>query len=272
VLGLARWILRIDRARGRAHRALGVARDEMLCALLDDRERAALTAEIYSQHQTFLPGGQTFRGGLFKWEEHALAHPLFPKQGRILIGGAGGGREMVALCERGYEVVAFEPSDLVSGAIESAARIGPHARALRGSYADLIEAVERGSGPLGSIGSLEHDAVVLGWASFAFVTAQDERNALLRALRRVCPNGPVLMSFLPNKEQSRSLGERWRPRLRRALRTSAPPELRFLVGNGFVMLASAAQIEDLAARNGYRVASCEEGVEAWSALLVPDRA
>jgi hypothetical protein len=271
VLGLARWILRIDRARGRAYRALGVARDEMLCALLDDRERAALTAEIYSKHRTFLPGGTAFRSGLFKWEEHALAHPLFPKHGRILIGGAGGGREMVTLCERGYEVVAFEPSDLVTGAIETASRIGSRARALRGSYADLIEGVEQGRGPLASIASLEHDAVVLGWASFAFITAQNERIALLRVLRRICPNGPVLMSFLPNKDPSRSLGDRWRPRLRRALRSSAPAELRFLADNGFVILASRGQIEDLAAQTGYRVVSCEEGVEAWCALLAPVR-
>ncbi len=36
--------------------------------------------------------------------------PPFPQQGRLLVGGAGGGREANVLAGRGYSVFAFDPA------------------------------------------------------------------------------------------------------------------------------------------------------------------
>lgn len=45
--------------------------------------------------------------GFRDWEASAIA-AYFPKSGRVLVPSCGGGREVLALARRGFEVVAFE--------------------------------------------------------------------------------------------------------------------------------------------------------------------
>ena len=57
--------------------------------------------------------------------------------GRVLIGGAGGGREAFALAARGYEVVAFEPSADLARSMVQHPPAGISVEALIGRYEDL---------------------------------------------------------------------------------------------------------------------------------------
>ena len=59
------------------------------------------------------------------------------RPGRLLIGGAGGGREAFALAARGYEVVAFEPSAALARSMVQHAPAGISVEALIGRYEDL---------------------------------------------------------------------------------------------------------------------------------------
>ena len=52
-----------------------------------------------------------------------------------------------------------------------------------------------------------------------------------------------------------------------ALRSRA--DVRFLHNNGLIALTTRAQLEDLAARTGYRIASYEDGIDCSHALLAP---
>lgn len=95
--------------------------DEVLCAWFSPRQREAINGIAWSKQAAFLPGGYSFERGLAEWERVATSEPPFPQAGRILLGGAGGGRELAQLCRRGFDVVAFEPSALCEGARQVAA-------------------------------------------------------------------------------------------------------------------------------------------------------
>lgn len=240
---------------------------EFLCLMVTDKDRDAITAWIYGRKQLFLPGGGVFKQGLFSWEREALRSGFFPPRGRIVVGGVGGGRELVGLLGEGYEVVAFEPSDLVEGARQAAAGLD-HAEVIRASYRDVISAAQAGVGPLKSIFDQPVDGVVLGWSSLSHLVSEEERRGLLAALRLLAPTAPILLSFYMlsdfryNRNKVRaSLG-------RRVLRRHVEPGLSFLPGIGFTHLFRQGEIEALARDARYSVAYYDPTQEPH-AILVP---
>src|SRR4051812_42942522 len=90
----ARALLLLDRAVHSTVRLAALARTELLLAGLSADEREAVNAAVFSAEDTYSPGGPTFAQGLFAWERAAVSGPPFPPAGRVLLGGAGGGREL----------------------------------------------------------------------------------------------------------------------------------------------------------------------------------
>ncbi len=117
-------------------RASAIIRDEMLWAwtLPESRERA--NRAIFGHARTYYPGGSTFERGLFDWERAAITSPPFPPSGRILLGGAGAGRELAGLCKMGYKVLAFEPSAALAEAAVAVAAPYPESKVICASYRD----------------------------------------------------------------------------------------------------------------------------------------
>lgn len=76
--------------------------------LMDRRELDLLDELYYEEHGNYVDLDYN-AGGLFEWEAAALAAD-FPVTGRIVVTGAGAGREVPALLERGYDVVGYEPN------------------------------------------------------------------------------------------------------------------------------------------------------------------
>src|SRR5438270_449763 len=119
-VGVPGWI----RGLGSAHRALralfeieGKIADRAVCLLLDPARRDAVTVWAYERQPHYLPSGRWIDDGLYSWERAIVTAPPFPGSGCLLLGGAGGGRELGELCALGYSVTAFEPTDaLVEGA------------------------------------------------------------------------------------------------------------------------------------------------------------
>jgi hypothetical protein len=62
----------------------------------------------YGKALSSRPDSTGFRAYLFPWEEQVIDRFFPSSPARILVDGAGGGREVFALAERGYEVVAFQ--------------------------------------------------------------------------------------------------------------------------------------------------------------------
>lgn len=262
-----------DRAAWYAFRAEEVARDEVMRAWVSPKLHEAVVTGRYATLREYLPGGRTFERGLFDWEEEALAKAPFPTSGRVLVGAAGGGREMNVLLSRGFEIVAFEPNPVLREGAESVAKKHAGARVIDATYKDLITAAERGTGPLADLKETKLDAVILGWGSFTHVLTHEEHLALLKAVRHVAPKAPVLVSyFTRGTGGAEGKSDRLRNGLRSlfgALGAHKPSEgLSYDMTNGFVYMYTEEEIHALAFEAGYEVFS----IRAWSfphAVLTP---
>ncbi len=246
-----------------AHRALDLlhhqrasATLELLRSGLPASARGPFTDAIFARQPTYSPGGARFSEALFDWELAALQHPAWPRSGRVLLGGAGGGRELSALSALGYEVDAFEPSALADDLARVASTASTACTALRGDYEALVRALNGGGGPLRPLGPpRRYDAVVLGWGSLSHLLDPAAHRALLGALRRAWPSAPVLLSVhgLPSGSSL--------PRAARAVRRMAavlrwpgaelPDAVGFLPFAGFTYRFSERDLAELAEGAGY---------------------
>lgn len=270
-----RALLAADKAAARVENIREGLRDELLLAWIAEGDRAALTAALYASQDTYLPGGHRFQAGLFSWEKRVIDGDRFPKGGRALVGAAGAGREAMALVERGFDVVAFDPC---APFVEAARRVAPPDRAavVHASYADLVDAAAGRGGPLAEVVSgPPFDAVVLGWGSLSHVMPARSRLALLRAVRALAPRAPVLASFAlePDRASPTPGKGRVRDGLRRAFRALNAPGLseqgdHFFPNTGFFSYLGGDEVVRLAWEAGYEVPVFEETPYAH-ALFVP---
>ena len=268
-------LLAVDRVTLRLDSLRDGVRDELLLAWIRQEDRAGLTAAVYAEQQTYLPGGHRFQSGLFPWERKALDSPLFPRSGRVLVGAAGAGRELVALQERGFSVVAFDPcapfADAARGVADPAKSTVIHA-----SYADLVAAAEGRCGPLAAaIAGPPFDAVVLGWGSLSHVLPSSGRTSLLRAVHTLAPAAPVLTSFAIEVDSSAPPESKGRVRdaLRRVFAALHAPGVseagdHFFLNGGFFAYLGSDEIVRLAWAAGYEVAHYED-TSYPHAILVP---
>ncbi|MBK8691714.1 MAG: hypothetical protein IPN17_05260 [Deltaproteobacteria bacterium] len=246
-----------------AHRALDRLHDQRVSATLEllrsglpASARGPFTDAIFARQPTYSPGGARFSEALFDWELAALQHPAWPRSGRVLLGGAGGGRELSALSALGYEVDAFEPSALADDLARVALASPTACTALRGDYEALVRALTEGDGPLRSLAPPKaYDAVALGWGSLSHLLDPSAHRALLRALRRAWPSAPVLLSVhrLPSEPSL--------PRAARVVRRVAaglgwpgaelPDAVGFQPFAGFIYRFRERELEELAEGAGY---------------------
>lgn len=95
-----RALLLLDRIMSAMWRTSVMVRDETLWAWTSKPDRERTNRAIYSGLPTYLPGSATFENGLYPWEREAISSS-FPPSGRILLGAAGGGRELAELSKMG---------------------------------------------------------------------------------------------------------------------------------------------------------------------------
>jgi hypothetical protein len=270
-----RAFLAADRAALKLDLLRDGVRDELFLAFVPEADRAALTAALYSDQSAYLPGGSRFRRGLFGWEKKVFDSPIFPKSGRVLVGAAGAGREVMALVERGFSVFAFDPCKPF---VDAARTVAPPDKVtfVHASYRDLVDAAAGRGGPLADLcQNAPFDAVVLGWGSLSHVMPASERLALLRAVHAVAPRGPVLASFSLDEDRvdSRPGKGRVRGTLRRVFSALGAPGTsedgdHFYANIGFFANLRNDDIVQLAWDSGYEVALFEESPYAH-AVLVP---
>jgi hypothetical protein len=264
----ARAVLAVDRAFAAVRDAEKALRDELLLSLTTNEERSALTVAIYDDRAVYLPGGKR-HGGLFDWEVKLIANRRFPKTGKILLGAAGGGRELHALTRIGYEVHGFEPApQLLAGAMRSIQAPG-RGKVLAGDYRALIDAQH--GGPLGELAAERYDAAILGWGSYSHVLDRDTRIALLRAVKILCPTGPVIVSFIPKHFGGGEVTP-WLLAVRKVMpliaRGDPRSDLIFDPTAGFFVIFSRKALAAEAGEAGYELAVHGESPDGH-AMLVP---
>ena len=272
----ARVVMSADHGVRMFSQAVSVVRDETMLAFIPPERRQTVTTAIYDRQRSYVPGGALFSLGLYDWERRLITTPPFPRPpARILLGGAGGGREVVPLRNLGYEVCAFEPSRELVAAGRAAIGADSGATLIEGDYEDLVRAVHGASTRLSELAKMHYDAVILGWGSLSYVFPQDARSELLGAIKILAPSAPVMLSFIPrNVPEERGRTAALRRVLRRVLRRrdresrSVESGEMFAPWIGFAYALSAEEIQRIAAQTGYRPTLLET-IPYGHALLAP---
>ena len=150
-----------------------------------------LTKLAYARNDIFSMEEQNRE--LFDWEERVVVRH-FPSPGKLLVAACGGGREMAAMAEKGWNVAGFDP---VAAFVEAAHRTIPTTQKLALEQADFSQFAAR-------LDSLEanapYDAFIFGWGSFSHVYTDVQRLRLMEQARRLCPKGPVVASWVSAPE------------------------------------------------------------------------
>ncbi|MGI8605732.1 MAG: class I SAM-dependent methyltransferase [Gaiellaceae bacterium] len=212
-------LLLATRLADAGYRIFERTRSELVAALAPDPVLVRFNDLAYGESGFYRPETTSFREYLFPWEEFVVRE-LFPSPpARILVGGAGGGREAFALLGLGFEVVAFEPSRQLAEFMATRAPEGASLQVYCGGYEDLprLEPLEAAPAvELPDLGSF--DAAVAGWGSFSHLRTEAVRVTTLEAFGHVTA-GPILVSFLglkdaPSPQHRSRLGRlrRWVPR------------------------------------------------------------
>jgi SAM-dependent methyltransferase len=138
---------------------------------------------FYDRHASYNGDAHNLRG-LFGWEEAAL-DDAFGGCRRLLVLGAGGGREVLALARRGCEADGYECNRAL---VDYAAEFLP-----RHGCAATVRYLARDEVPAADA---PYDGVIIGWSAYMLIPGRDRRISLLRRLLPlVRPGGPILLSF-----------------------------------------------------------------------------
>jgi SAM-dependent methyltransferase len=213
---LSARIIRATTLIDTAYRRFDRARSLLVTRFASDAVIEAFNDLTYGSSAVYKPEAPNYRRELFNWEIEAIARVFPPAPGRVLVGGAGGGREAFGLAERGYEVVAFEPSPDLAASLAGHAAVNSGVRGFIARYEDLP--VLRPAGAAGGAdltGLPRFDAALFGWTSFSHLRGRARRVEALRAMAAVT-DGPVILSFYLSRTRPGSASGRLR-RLAEAL-------------------------------------------------------
>lgn len=236
-----------------AYRRFDSTRSMIVARFAPEAVLEAFNDLTYGATDVYRPDASVYRSGLFNWEAEAWSRAFPAAPGRVLVGGAGGGREAFALAERGYEVVAFDPSARLVASMAAHAAVPPpgtgRVEALLGRYEDLP--VLRAAGDASVRVDLRErpafDAALLGWTSYSHIRQAAER---VRALRQMAAltSGPMLVSFYLGRDARPSV-----PRRRLIRRLGFSGRDRFTTHVGFYHLSTAEELRAEAREAGLNV-------------------
>ena len=158
--------------------------------MLKEDERDRNRAHLLREHTNGIigHGHETQAPILADWEMDWFKNTLPSPPAKVLVGGAGWGREVMVLRSLGYDVVGFDPlfTPNDNRGVDGL---------MTGSYRDMIDAVLKDRATcLSSIVDEPFDAVILGWTSLSHVTSAVRRWQIIEAADRLCPAGPILGS------------------------------------------------------------------------------
>jgi hypothetical protein len=260
--------IRLTHVVDRAYRKFDRLRSAAVLSLGSDRFFDEYNALTYGADVSYRPDSPAFRRGLFEFEETAIGRYFPPPPARVLVGGAGGGREVFALIDKGYSVVAFEPASSLVRMMLAERPSSPNLRAFRGSYTTL-PALVTVSGDARVVSLADEGpfaAAIVGWTSFSHLRSDDERSETLRQFAAVT-TGPILVSYLPDPasiEVPPPSGRlaRW---IWTRMRRRGPSV--FSVQIGYYRLLRHEDMQDVVRQAGLKVVGSEAG-GSWPYVVV----
>jgi hypothetical protein len=201
--------------------------------LLSEAELAALDERYYDAHAMYASPTWNERG-LFEWERH-MVETHFPDRGRIIVVAAGGGREVLALLEMGFDAVGYESHPTLAAFAETFLAERGHPGRVHLAPRDLFPPA---TGPC--------DGIVVGWGAYSLIHDRPRRVRFLEGARaRLQHGGPVLLSFFERDADHREL--RWTTTLANGLRRARrvpPAELGDTLAPNQVHVFTRAQLKE----------------------------
>jgi hypothetical protein len=179
-----RWFNRLGRFANAMHEGFWLG-------CLNADELNAVTAEHFDQSQYYASAEHNL-SGFFGWEKSVLDR-FFRRGSRILVAGAGGGREVLALRKAGFDAQGFECSaPLVRASEQIFERLG------ESKYVTLCEPDRVPEGPR------IYDGLVVGWTVYTHIPTKARRVAFLQALsERALAGTPLLISYFARRGSAR---------------------------------------------------------------------
>lgn len=178
------WLNRVFRAASAMHEGFWLG-----CMIRNDLN--SVTAGFYDKSRWY-GSKEHNESGLFDWEAQAVSQHFRPGS-RILVAGAGAGRELLALHRAGFMVEGFEcNADLL--------RIG-RSLLMQNGGPDSLTLCQADQVPSGSP---DFDGLIVGWGAYTHIPSRARRIRFLEMLRqRAVAHSPVLLSFLTRDGSSR---------------------------------------------------------------------
>ncbi len=184
--------------------------------------------------------------GLSDWESNAIERWFAPGS-HVVVTAAGGGREVLALAERGFHVTGYEPNQalVTAGCMLLAERDLLGSASLELSARDVFPPQ-----------APRCHGVVVGWGSYIHLQGRRRRVSMLSHARaRLDPGAPLLVSFWERPPADRYLRVvRGCAAPLRALRGLPPPELGDSMRDTYVHWFTREEIESELAQAGFALA------------------
>jgi hypothetical protein len=178
-----RWFTRLVRLMTALHEGFWLG-----CLSADGLNR--VTVGHFGKSQYFASKEHNL-SGLFDWEVPVIDR-YFRRGSRILVAGAGAGREVLALRKEGFDADGFEcslPLILASQRIFDELGESKH----------LVHCAPDDVPP----GPAIYDGVIVGWGVYAYIPTRLRRILFLQSLReRARPHSPLLISFFAERSGS----------------------------------------------------------------------
>ncbi|MEW8521623.1 MAG: hypothetical protein AB2552_01080 [Candidatus Thiodiazotropha endolucinida] len=148
--------------------------------------------ELYYQSEYIYRNREYNMDGLFGWEKQVV-NKFFCDKKTILVGAAGGGREIIGLSDMEFQVDGFECNEtLYTSAKKLLAEL---------DIKCTLELSEPNMCP--SMNNKQYDAIIVGWGGFMLIHTADARIEFLRSLKaRLLKGAPILISFYHRKSES----------------------------------------------------------------------
>ena len=184
-------------------------------------------------------------GGLLGWERQAM-RDHFGGCRRLVVIGAGGGREVIALTEAGYAADGFECNAALMAVANRYLEQRGHAVRVLPLERDAAPAVP----PDG-----RWDGAFVGWSTYMLIIGRQARIRFLRDLARtLSPGAPVLLSFFTRSGDSpRAVGVWKLANAIRRVRRLPPVELGDDLAPNFVHRFTEEEVRAELAEAGFRM-------------------
>jgi len=149
-------------------------------SVLSNRFILALDNYHYSRTKKYLQASSNL-AGLYDWEE-AMIVSYFSQCKYLLVLAAGGGREVVSLLKKGFQVDAYE----CNHSLVKAGRVLLQKEGLSALY----EYVVPNHAP---VSEKKYDGIILGWGAYIHVRGKEVRVNMLKEIGALMPSGGMFL-------------------------------------------------------------------------------